>query len=83
MRNLGLIEMASHVPSHNNLFVLKLKDFSIKSLENRIGDVLVSVLASSAVDRGVDPRLGQTKDYEIGIYFPLSPEQRRVASESG
>jgi hypothetical protein len=28
---------------------------------------MVSVLASSAVDRGFEPRSGQTKDYEIGI----------------
>jgi hypothetical protein len=28
---------------------------------------MVSVLASSAVDRGFEPRLGHTKDYEIGI----------------
>jgi len=28
---------------------------------------MVSVLASSAVDRGSEPRSGQTKDYEIGI----------------
>ena len=28
---------------------------------------MVSVLASSAVDRGFEPRLGQTKDYKIGI----------------
>jgi hypothetical protein len=28
---------------------------------------MVSVLASSAVDRGFKPRSGQTKDYEIGI----------------
>jgi hypothetical protein len=28
---------------------------------------MVSVLALSAVDRGVEPRLGQTKDYKIGI----------------
>ena len=34
---------------------------------NRIGDVMVSVLVSNAVDRGFDPRSGQTKDYEIGI----------------
>ena len=33
----------------------------------RIGGVMVSVLASSAVDRGLDPRSGQTKDYKIGI----------------
>jgi hypothetical protein len=29
---------------------------------------MVSVLASSAVDRRFDPRSGQTKDYKIGIY---------------
>ena len=28
---------------------------------------MVSVLASSAVDRGFDPRSGQTKDFKIGI----------------
>jgi hypothetical protein len=27
---------------------------------------MVSVLGSSAVDRGFEPRLGQTKDYKIG-----------------
>jgi hypothetical protein len=34
---------------------------------NRFGGVMVSVLASSVVDRGLEPRSGQTKDYEIGI----------------
>ena len=28
---------------------------------------MVSVLASSVVDRGFEPRSGHTKDYEIGI----------------
>jgi hypothetical protein len=28
---------------------------------------MVSMLASSAVDRRFEPRSGQTKDYEIGI----------------
>ena len=28
---------------------------------------MASVLASSAVDRGFEPRSGQTKDYKIGI----------------
>ena len=28
---------------------------------------MVSVLASSAVDRGFEPRADQTKDYKIGI----------------
>ena len=34
---------------------------------NRISGVMVSVLASRVVDRGFEPRLGQTKDYKIGI----------------
>ena len=34
---------------------------------NRIGFVMVTVLTSSAVDRGFQPRAGQTKDYEIGM----------------
>ena len=34
---------------------------------NRISGVMVCVLVSSAVDRGFEPRSGQTKDYEIGI----------------
>ena len=34
---------------------------------NRTCGVMVSMLASSAVDYGFEPRLGQIKDYEIGI----------------
>ena len=34
---------------------------------NRIGGVMVCVLASSVVDRGFEPRSGQTKDNKIGI----------------
>ena len=34
---------------------------------NRFGGVMVSVLSSSLVDRGFDPRSGQTNDYNIGI----------------
>ena len=35
--------------------------------QNSIGGVMVSVLASSVVDRGFDPRSVQTKDYKICI----------------
>jgi hypothetical protein len=31
--------------------------------------IMVSMLVSSAVDRGFEPRLGQTKDYRIGICY--------------
>jgi hypothetical protein len=34
---------------------------------NRIGGVIVSMLASSAVDREFEPRLYQNKDYNIGM----------------
>ena len=34
---------------------------------NRIGGIMVSVLASSVLDRGFKPRSGYTKDYNIGI----------------
>ena len=37
---------------------------SLLFLLNRIGDVMVSVLASSAVDCGFEPRSGQTKEYK-------------------
>ena len=49
----------------------KLLEVILSSLQNqisdRIGGVVVSVVASSAVDRGFEPRSGQTKDYKIGI----------------
>ena len=35
--------------------------------EYRLGGVIVSVFASSAVDRGFEPQSGQAKDYNIDI----------------
>ena len=35
--------------------------------QNRIGGIMVSLLASSVVYRGFESRSGQTKDYKIGI----------------
>ena len=45
---------------------------------------MVSVFVSRAVDRGFEPRLGQTKDYEISICCVSTKEkgQRLVGSES-
>ena len=40
---------------------------TILIINDRIGGVMVSVLASSAVYRGFEPRSGQTKDYKIGM----------------
>jgi hypothetical protein len=44
---------------------------------------MVSVLALSAVDRGFEPRLGQTKDYEIVIccFFAKHSALRRKSKD--
>ena len=34
---------------------------------DRISGIMVSMFTSSVVDRGFEPRSGQTKDYKIGI----------------
>ena len=54
-----------------------------------ISDVMVRVFASSAVDRGFEPRSGQTKDYNIDSFCFSAKhtalrkkEQRLVGSES-
>jgi hypothetical protein len=38
-----------------------------RSVVDRIGGVMVNMLASSVVDRGFELRSGQTKDYKIGM----------------
>ena len=52
----GLLSYCDKVYSRGNI-----------NQKHSIGGVMVSVLASSAVDRGFEPRSGQTKDYTIGI----------------
>jgi hypothetical protein len=47
------------------MYIVHLHEMS--NPENSVGGVLVSVLSSSAEDRGFDSRSGQTKDYQIGI----------------
>jgi predicted oxidoreductase len=50
-------------------FIILLTKHSVKKIDpstNRIGGVMVSVLASRAIDRGFEPRSGQIKDYKIG-----------------
>ena len=53
-----------YVPTLNKIYLLT----------NRIGGVMVSVLALSTVDRGIEPHSDQTRDYKIGIcwggHFP-------------
>ena len=49
-----------------------------------LAKIMVSVLASSAVDRGFKPSSGQTKDYKIGIWCfsakhtPLQEKEQRL-----
>ena len=62
--------------------------YHILIISNRVG----CMLASSAVDRGFEPRSGQTKDYKLGICCfsakhaalrrKTLKEQRLVDSES-
>ena len=52
----GLLSYCDKVYSRGNI-----------NQKHRIGGVMVSVLASSAVDLGFEPQSGQTKDYKIGI----------------
>jgi hypothetical protein len=46
---------------------------------------MVNMLTFSMVDRGFEPRTGQTKDYKIGIccFSFKEQEQRLVDPESG
>ena len=50
---------------------------------NRIGGVMVSVLASSAVDREFEPLSSHTKDYRIGIccFFAKHAASRRKSKD--
>ena len=52
----GLLSYCDKVYSRGNI-----------NQKHRIGGVMVSVPASSAVDGGFEPWSGQTKDYTIGI----------------
>ena len=45
------------------------------SQKHGIGGEMVSVLASSAVDRGFEPRSGQIKDYQLVFFASLLSTQ--------
>ena len=51
----------------NFVYYILLLDRSFSKIWNRIDGVMVSVLASTPVDRGFEPRSAQTKNYKIGI----------------
>ena len=54
---------------YKNLHLLNINDKFTENYTclNRIGGIMVGMLASSVVDCGFEPRSGQTKDYKIGI----------------
>ena len=54
--NEGLLSYCENVYSRGNI-----------NQKHGFGGLIVGVLASSAVDRGFEPRSGQTKGYTIGI----------------
>ena len=51
--------------------------------KHRIGGVMASVVASSAIDRGFDPQSGQAKDYTIDIccFFAKHATLRRKSKD--
>jgi hypothetical protein len=53
--------------SHGHKKAFLVPDFTKKCPKYRIGGEMVTILASSVVDRGFEPRSGQAKDYEIRI----------------
>ena len=55
-------------PGYDKMFMLQDSNITMGLCKyNRIGGAMVSMLASSANDRGFEPQSGQTKDYTIGI----------------
>ena len=51
-----------------NLYCSRTHNYPNLNIKNCIGVVMVSALASSAIDRRFEPWSGQTKDYKIGIF---------------
>jgi hypothetical protein len=78
-----------HISLIKNLTVFTISPkFCVLSVEathtnfiKRIIGVMVSVLASSVVDRGFEPRSGQTNDYKIYICF-FSAKHATLRSKS-
>jgi hypothetical protein len=54
----------SYIMARTSYFSMRWK---ISKPDNHIDSVMMSVLTSSVVDRGFEPRSGQPKNYEIGI----------------
>ena len=68
-----------------HLFSTRVYNTNRRIRTKRVSDVMVSVLASSAVDRGFEPRSAQTKDYKIGIcyFFAIGTQQYGERAKTG
>ena len=80
-----LIRKSPNTP--NSIFRANIRNLLLRA---RMGGVMVSVLVSSAVDRGFEPRSGQTNNYKIVIFCfsakqaaIMEKDQGLVGSESG
>jgi hypothetical protein len=58
---------SNNILKYNKKKLIKKINKNKIKIGNRIGSVMVSVLASSAINCGYEPRSGQTKEYKIGI----------------
>ena len=71
------VEISSNNMSTRLTFIFNIYIF------NHIGGVMVRVLTSSAIDCWLEPRSGQTKDYEIGMccFFTKHAALRRKSRQ--
>jgi hypothetical protein len=63
------VQTIMELGKNRSLIIIYCHEVSFLVIMNLIGGVMVSMLASSEVDLGFEPRSGQTKDIEIGICF--------------
>jgi hypothetical protein len=61
------IQITLNTKKSANKYVMTIQIKRKSYMTNRISGEMVTVLASSVVDRRFEPRSGQTKDYKIGI----------------
>jgi hypothetical protein len=71
------VHITTNVVNSNSELPLNYMHFSISGNRFDAG-VMVSVLASSVVDRVFESRSGQTKDYEIGICFLFEYANKQI-----
>jgi hypothetical protein len=63
-----LYQLLSGYINYSEVISITQRLYQLLIYMNHFGGVMVIVLASSAVDREFEPRSGQTKHYQIGIF---------------